>query len=157
MIENQPVVVSRATCKRDSIIDEPPDFLFIGELAQATGTNPRTIRFYEREGLVLPARRGRFRVYSRANLQQLRSVLKMRAMGISLARIRRFLSEGSLFEDETRARKFADLLKDHLGELERRRTHLLTEIQVARNALLDIEKRYASRKASQSCVRCIAE
>jgi len=36
-------------------------FLFIGELAKLTGTDPKTIRFYERAELISPPRHGRFR------------------------------------------------------------------------------------------------
>jgi DNA-binding transcriptional MerR regulator len=125
-------------------LEPEPDFLFIGELAQETGSNPKTIRFYEREGLITPARHGRFRVYSRENERQLQSVLKMRAMGIPLARIREVLYSVGIGEDPLMTPQFAALLKTHLDELERRHGFILAEIAAAQEALLKAEMRKAS-------------
>jgi DNA-binding transcriptional MerR regulator len=125
-------------------IEPEPDFLFIGELAQETGSNPKTIRFYEKEGLITPMRHGRFRVYSRENKRQLQSVLRMRAMGIPLAQIREVLYSVGMGEDPLMTHEFAALLKTHLGELERRHTLILAEIKAAQEALLKAGMRKAS-------------
>jgi DNA-binding transcriptional MerR regulator len=124
--------------------EPPPDFMFIGELAQVTNTNPKTIRFYEQEGLINPVRHGRFRVYSRADERQLRTVLKMRAMGLSLAQIRSVLDQPVDAEDSLRTPKFAALLTMHLGELRRRHACLLSEIEAVNEALSNYEVRQAS-------------
>lgn len=129
-------VVELFPYQRREVPAEPlPDFLFIGELAQATGTNPKTIRFYEREGLIAPARHGRFRVYSRADERQLKSVLRLRAMGLSLAQIRDVLAQAGTVEDAMKTGKFAALLTAHLAELERRQAYILSEIEATRRAL----------------------
>lgn len=145
MINNQGNPGEQVPYWNDRDRDEPqPDFLFIGELAQETGTNPKTIRFYEREGLITPVRHGRFRVYSRTNEKQLKAVLKMRAMGISLAQIRDLLAQGGAAEDVLETRKFAAFLKLHLEELERRRCYILAEIKTAEEAMVKAELRKAS-------------
>lgn len=67
------------------------DSFSITDLAQEFGITPRTIRFYETEGLIAPERRGTTRVYSRANRARLAWVLRGRAVGFSLSTIRDLL------------------------------------------------------------------
>jgi DNA-binding transcriptional MerR regulator len=62
----------------------------IGELARAHGLDPRTIRYYERIG-VLPAPRrmpNGYRVYGPADAERLRFIRGARAMGLTLREIR---------------------------------------------------------------------
>ena len=65
----------------------------IGELAAATGVDVETIRYYEREGLLVPATRqaNGYRAYGQAHLEQLSFVRHCRALDIPLADIRRLL------------------------------------------------------------------
>ena len=58
--------------------------LRIGEVAQLTGTTPRTIRYYEELGLLAPttAREpGAHRVYDDADVERLQEVLRLRRVG----------------------------------------------------------------------------
>jgi MerR family transcriptional regulator, mercuric resistance operon regulatory protein len=67
------------------------ELLSIGELSAETGCPAETIRFYEREGLLSEPPRtvsGR-RVYGASHVRQLAFVLRARALGFSLDRIRR--------------------------------------------------------------------
>ena len=66
--------------------------LRIGEVAELTGTTPRTIRYYEEIGL-LPAARGRqpgsHRLYEQADVDRLRDVLRLKELlGVSLDELR---------------------------------------------------------------------
>jgi MerR family transcriptional regulator, repressor of the yfmOP operon len=66
--------------------------LRIGEVAQLTGTTPRTIRYYEEIGL-LPVARGRepgsHRLYEPADVERLRDVLRLKELlGVSLDELR---------------------------------------------------------------------
>jgi DNA-binding transcriptional MerR regulator len=63
----------------------------ITELATEFGITPRTIRFYEGEGLIAPARSGTQRLYSRADRARLAWILRGRKIGFSLAEIRELL------------------------------------------------------------------
>ncbi|WP_194743583.1 MerR family transcriptional regulator [Thermaurantiacus tibetensis] len=63
----------------------------ITDLSRAFGVTARTLRFYEAEGLLHPVRRGRTRLYSRADRARLAWVLRGRAVGFSLAEIRELL------------------------------------------------------------------
>jgi MerR family transcriptional regulator, repressor of the yfmOP operon len=62
--------------------------LRIGEVAELTGTTPRTIRYYEELGLLAPAtdrEPGAHRVYDQADVERLREVLRLRrVLGLSL-------------------------------------------------------------------------
>ena len=63
----------------------------ITELARHFDVTPRTIRFYEGEGLIAPKRRGTVRLYSRADRTRLAWILRGREVGFSLAEIRELL------------------------------------------------------------------
>jgi DNA-binding transcriptional MerR regulator len=70
----------------------PPELHFsITDLAREFVVTPRTIRFYESEGLIHPGRRGTTRLYSRADRARLAWILRGRAVGFSLADIRELL------------------------------------------------------------------
>ena len=73
--------------------------LRIGEVAQLTGTTPRTIRYYEELGLLAPtsAREpGAHRVYDEADIERLREVLRLRrVLGLSLDELRELSAEES--------------------------------------------------------------
>lgn len=64
-------------------------FLTIGALAARTRTTTKTIRYYERIGLLLPAERGdnRYRYYDESHVQQLRFIRRAQALGLTLAEI----------------------------------------------------------------------
>jgi DNA-binding transcriptional MerR regulator len=68
-----------------------PDSFGITDLAREFDVTPRTIRFYEGEGLIHPTRRGSQRLYSRADRARLAWILRGRAVGFSLADIRELL------------------------------------------------------------------
>lgn len=50
--------------------------MLIGEVAKAAGTTPKTLRFYEEQGLLPPAQRGSngYRQYSEDSVERLRPV-----------------------------------------------------------------------------------
>ncbi len=66
------------------------DGLSIGELCARTGLSPRTVRYYEEQGLLPNVRRrvGGRRVYGEDELERLRFIRRLKALGLSLAEIR---------------------------------------------------------------------
>ena len=66
----------------------------IGALSKHTGTNIETIRYYERVGLLpAPARTaGGYRSYGTDHLKRLNFVRRARALGFSLAEVRKLLT-----------------------------------------------------------------
>jgi DNA-binding transcriptional MerR regulator len=71
--------------------------LRIGEVAELTGTTPRTIRYYEELGLLAPAAErspGAHRVYDEADVERLREVLRLRrVLGLSLEELSELSAE----------------------------------------------------------------
>ena len=71
----------------------------ISVAAELAGLHPQTLRIYEREGLLEPARTvGGSRRYSRRDIGRLQEICALTADGLNLAGIRRVLQ----LEEETR-------------------------------------------------------
>ncbi len=64
----------------------------ISVAAELVGLHPQTLRHYEREGLVVPARTaGGIRLYGRRDLARLHRIVELTAEGLNLAGVRRVL------------------------------------------------------------------
>ncbi|WP_052119899.1 MerR family transcriptional regulator [Inquilinus limosus] len=63
----------------------------IGDLAAAFDITPRSIRFYEDEGLLSPERAGLTRIYSHRDRARLALICRGKRLGFSLAEIKEFL------------------------------------------------------------------
>lgn len=91
----------------------------IGELAKATGTTAKTLRFYEDAGLLIPAGRtaNGYREFSDDAVDRLDFVRRGRAAGLTLAEIREVieLREGGVAP----CRHVRDLLDSRLADLDR--------------------------------------
>ena len=66
----------------------------IGQAAQRSGVSAANIRYYEAQGLIAPADRAdnSYRLYSEADLHQLRFIRLCRAMDMSLDEVRTLLA-----------------------------------------------------------------
>lgn len=72
--------------------DTRPVFM-IGVAAEMAGMHPQTLRMYERRGLVSPGRtKGHTRLYSEADLAQLRRIQSLSEVGLNLAGIDRVMT-----------------------------------------------------------------
>jgi len=71
--------------------------LRIGEVAELTGTTPRTIRYYEELGLLAPSADrspGAHRVYDQADVERLQDLLRLRrVLGLSLEELSELSAE----------------------------------------------------------------
>lgn len=63
----------------------------IGALATAFNLTPRTIRYYEDQGLLMPARAGAQRVYGPGDRARLALICRGKRLGFSIAEIKDFL------------------------------------------------------------------
>lgn len=65
----------------------------IGELAEQTGVNVQTVRYYERRGLLPEPERmySGYRRYSDRDLLRLRFILRAKALGFTLSEVRELL------------------------------------------------------------------
>lgn len=57
----------------------------ISDLSRLLDVTPRTIRFYEEQGMVAPERRGQERVFSARDMVALKLILRGKRIGFSLA------------------------------------------------------------------------
>lgn len=63
----------------------------IAELSKEFAITPRTLRFYEDQGLLRPARRGLTRIYSRRDRARLMLILRGKRLGFGLGDIQEML------------------------------------------------------------------
>jgi DNA-binding transcriptional MerR regulator len=122
----------------------------IGELAREFDVTPRTIRFYEDQGLLAPRRDGQRRVYAQRDRTRLKLTLRGKRLGLSLSEIRELID---MYEpgrdDRPQLERFLALLESHKTMLEQQRADLesqLAEIDVFEKR---IRKRLAERRPSR--------
>ena len=118
----------------------------IGQLAVAAGVTVQTVRFYERRGLIAqPTRReSGYREYPDGAVDEIRTVLQLKALGFTLAEIRAAL--GTHSDDGELCRLAAE--KVHALEAEiRRLTEILDALNARRRACgCDRDARFQSTK-----------
>jgi DNA-binding transcriptional MerR regulator len=99
------------------------DTLGISEVCERTGLSPRTVRYYEELGLLPGVRRraGGRRVYGEDEVQRLRFVQRLKALGLSLAEVAE-LNDVYAIGGGTPALlgRLDELLAGHLRELDAR-------------------------------------
>jgi DNA-binding transcriptional MerR regulator/effector-binding domain-containing protein len=75
----------------------------IGEMARICGVSTKTLRLYEAEGLLAPARvdaHNQYRYYSPDQVLPLRRILFLRELGLPLEAIRRLVREGAIADGD---------------------------------------------------------
>src|SRR3954462_7933005 len=111
---------AKSTASRDS-----QRIYSIAELSREYAITPRTIRFYEDEGLIKPRRQGLTRLYSTHDRVRLSWILRGKRLGFSLAEIKQLLD---LYQvDRTGVQQMRELLRRsrlHISDLERKRRDL---------------------------------
>ncbi|MGH8617489.1 MAG: MerR family transcriptional regulator [Burkholderiales bacterium] len=87
----------------------------ISDLAKEFGITTRTLRFYEDQGILTPAREGTSRLFSHRDRVRLKLTLRGKRLGFTLADIKDLFDLYDLARDEKKQ------LREFLGRLERRR------------------------------------
>lgn len=83
----------------------------ISELAREFDVTTRTIRFYEDQSLLEPAREGQRRIYSRRDRVRLMLILRGKRIGLSLLEIRELFDlYDAASNDEPQLREFIRIL-----------------------------------------------
>ena len=73
----------------------------ISDLAREFSITPRTIRFWEDQGILAPQREGSKRVFTRRDRARLKMALRGKRLGLSLAEIKDLIGMYASTEDET--------------------------------------------------------
>ncbi len=119
----------------------------IGELAAATGVDPETIRYYEREALLAPPQRqsNGYRIYGKQQLERLAFIRHCRALDIPLSDIRQLIN-------------FLDQPGGNCGDIDRLIEAQLVRVQARLQSMRALErqltvlrKRCDSRHAMTEC------
>ena len=114
----------------------------IGELAREFDVTPRTIRFYEDQGLLAPRRDGQRRIYAPRDRTRLKLTLRGKRLGLTLSEIKELVELYEPGRDERpQLERFLAVLTQHKRALEQQRTDL--EAQLAEIATF--EKRIRQR------------
>jgi len=98
----------------------------ISELAREFGITPRTIRFYEDQGIVSPGRDGRNRVYLARDRTRLKLALRGKRLGLQLSEILDLINmyDASARNSDAQLRHYVEVLEQHQHALEQQRKDL---------------------------------
>jgi DNA-binding transcriptional MerR regulator len=150
-----PDPVRPARASRSARVERPapvPDGVSIREVCAATGLSPRTVRYYEELGLLPGVRRraGGRRVYGPDELERLRFVQRLKAMGLSLEEVRE-LNAVHAIGGSTRGMlaRLDQLLARRLEELDAR----IAELRRLRDEIAKYRARVASRRGALHAAR----
>ena len=129
--------------------DLPP--MRIAELEQRTGVSRHTLRYYEKEGLLLEVgRRGNnYRDYSEKAVQRVGMVRQLKALGFSLKEIREVLD--ALRSDSIDCDQGAALMAEKKAAVDRK----ITELKAVSRMLGEEQRRLLAsaeaQRRSQAC------
>ena len=82
-------------------MNQPAATFAISDRAREFGITPRTIRFWEDQGILAPEREGSKRVFTRRDRARLKMALRGKRLGLSLAEIKDLIGMYASTDDET--------------------------------------------------------
>ena len=101
----------------------------ISDLAREFDITPRTIRFYEDQGLISPRREGQRRVYTPRDKTRLKLTLRGKRLGLTLSEIKELID---MYEPGRDARpqleRFLAVLESHKGSLLQQRADIEAQL-----------------------------
>jgi DNA-binding transcriptional MerR regulator len=130
--------------------------LRIGEVAELTGTTPRTIRYYEEIGLLPGAAdrpQGQHRCYTPGDVERINEIVRLRdLLGLSLEQVSKLL-EAEVARAELR-REYAqtDDPAERRGILEQALGHIGTQLELVRGRRAELKQLEDELVAKQSTV-----
>jgi DNA-binding transcriptional MerR regulator len=118
--------------------------LRIGELAELTGTTPRTIRYYEEIGLLgggAERSQGKHRCYTEADVDRVREIIRLRdLLGLSLDQLSQLLEAESARADLRRAYHQTESPAERRRILERSLEHIATQLDLVRGRINELNQ-----------------
>lgn len=94
----------------------------IGKLAKELGINVETVRFYERKGLIVQPLKpdSGYRIYDNTHVNQLKFILKAKALGFTLDEVASLMSlSGSCADVESMGLQKLRLIREKIADLQR--------------------------------------
>ena len=128
------------------------DGLSISEVAERTGFRPSTLRFYERTGLIAPARtRAGYRSYDQAAVETLRFIARAKRLGLGLDDIAQLVA----LLDDRRCQPLQEhlrqLLDDELGRARERIAGLIAFTARLQQAAARLEGHTPDGPCDEAC------
>ncbi|MHB1127226.1 MAG: MerR family transcriptional regulator [Bacillota bacterium] len=119
--------------------------LKIGKLAEQMNLNPRTLRYYESIGLLIPSARkaNGYRIYTEEDASKLRFIIRAKRFGLSLEEIRLLLTPAQQGLCETVQDHTRDFLSRKIEEI----TQRIDELQLLKKDLVQFLWELQSQKS----------
>jgi DNA-binding transcriptional MerR regulator len=118
--------------------------LRIGDLAELTGTTPRTIRYYEEIGLLPGAAgraQGKHRFYTDADVERVREILRLKELlGLSLEQLSRLLEAEAARAELRRSYQQAEDPDTRAAILEQALGHIADQLDLVRGRRRELEQ-----------------
>lgn len=130
----------------------------IGEIAELLGTTPRTLRYYEEEGLITARRSsGGTRYYGEEDIARFRAVLRLAETGLPLEDIRRLACEREKHptgaQSSKEVRRLIDTLLDSVHSRQERLARVEAELTAAAQAV-EYCRNCGNSPTRQGCPEC---
>lgn len=123
----------------------------ISELAQEFSITPRTLRFYEDQGIVSPMREGRNRIYQARDRTRLKLALRGKRLGLQLSEILSLIDMYDGPGDSTaQLRHYMSVLERHRSVLEGQRRDIDETLKEINRQQKDCEALLAERGEKQA-------
>jgi DNA-binding transcriptional MerR regulator len=117
--------------------------LRIGEVAELTGTTPRTIRYYEEIGLLAGAAeraQGKHRIYTREDVERIEEIVRLRdLLGLSLEQLSKLVEAESARAALRREYQQAEQPEARRRILEQALGHIATQLELVRDRRRELE------------------
>jgi MerR family transcriptional regulator, repressor of the yfmOP operon len=124
--------------------DSSARIMRIGEVAELTGTTPRTIRYYEEIGLLTggTARElGKHRCYSEADVERIKEIVRLKdLLGLSLEQLSQLLEAESARADIRREFYETEDPDRRHALLQQSRGHIATQLNLVRGRIEELSK-----------------
>jgi MerR family transcriptional regulator, repressor of the yfmOP operon len=114
----------------------------IGEVAELTGTTPRTIRYYEEIGLLgagAEREQGKHRCYTDADVERIREIVRLRdLLGLSLEQLSQLVEAEAARAEIRREYRATDDPGRQRTLLRQSRGHIETQLALVRGRLAEL-------------------
>lgn len=110
----------------------------IGELAKSMDITPRSIRFYEEQGLLSPARNGQVRIYMKKDQVRLKLILRGKRLGFSLAETKTLFD---LYDSHKNSKAQLEAMLSMTAEKRAHMQQQLEDIEMLKVELEEVESR----------------
>lgn len=110
----------------------------IGELSREFDITPRSIRFYEEQGLLAPERNGQTRIYQKKDRVRLRLILRGKRLGFSLSEVKTLFD---LYDDSSNSKPQLEAMLQMTQDKRAIMLQQMDDIKMLMTELDDVELR----------------